>query len=191
MVMKDRIKELRRVPASELDVCPGVAFDYVTDSSPMNRVSFSQPLVSESGSMQLTYLHNLSLGQESFSISLTSISAGVNEIGRPRNVFKIVQSVIPFIRISVVHFMLSRTTPQKCLSHQTMDQSGIGFIAKGQRRGQIVCVVWSIRNNAINTAILAIMYSAYAAFSACFKVWQARYRFPVFHATIIQREYTP
>lgn len=94
MLIRDRIKELRRVPASRLishsevlEVAPGVAFHNVADGAPRHVEVSAQPLVSDPLAVELANRDHILRRQSSLAVLFTYRDKRIPEIGGARKIF--------------------------------------------------------------------------------------------------------
>jgi len=128
MKIRDRIKELRRVKASELhDMLPCDACSDASNNVPRKPKVFSESLVPHPICVLFTNFANKSFINNRlrvlFSAICTSLTDCMLQVLRARNVFKIFQSVVSLIRVFVVDFVISRRQSKKRFSDKPMHKS--------------------------------------------------------------------
>ena len=139
MKLRDRVKELRRVPAGELipnllDVRPRSAGGYAADKSPGQAEMIGKGFVPHAVCVAGTNLANHIRRNYCLRVSLSAICArffyGVLEVLGSRYIFQIACSVVGLVRVNVVHLVAIWARANMCLRNDAMHEPARSSLVK-------------------------------------------------------------
>lgn len=142
MKIKDRIKELRRVKASELlNVLPCGSSCYAANDGPSEAKVFGKSLVSHPLGVFLSNGKDHCLCDYSLAIALTTICTsccnGMVKVMRTSYIFEIVWAIVVLIGVLMVYLAITWAFPNKCFGDKPMDKSAVRLVACVQVDDQI------------------------------------------------------